>query len=56
MRPGPALLSRANRRFRDRFEQVERLAAERDLDLASAGRRFQLDAIWDEVKRSGAVS
>ncbi|MGE0443248.1 MAG: nucleoside triphosphate pyrophosphohydrolase [Gemmatimonadales bacterium] len=54
VRPGPAL-SRANRRFRDRFEQVERLAAERDLDLATAGLE-QLDAIWDEVKRSGAVS
>jgi len=31
---------------------VERLAAARGLDLATAGVRG-LDALWDEVKRAG---
>ena len=46
--PGPAL-DRANRKFRRRFEAVERLAAERGVDLSSAG-LVALDALWDEVK------
>jgi len=46
--PGVAL-DRANRKFRERFEQVEVLAEERGLDLAGAG-LDRLDALWDEVK------
>jgi len=45
---GPAL-DRANRKFRDRFEQIEQLAAERGIDVASAGLEV-LDGLWDEVK------
>jgi MazG family protein len=44
-------LATANRKVQDRFEAVERLAAERGLDMASAGLEA-LDAIWDEVKRT----
>lgn len=46
--PGNAL-DRANRKFTDRFRAVERLAAERGIDLHSAG-LAKLDALWDEVK------
>jgi MazG family protein len=42
-------LDRANRKFTERFRGVERLAAERGLDLHSAGLE-RLDALWDEVK------
>jgi MazG family protein len=45
---GPAL-DRANRKFRERFEKVEQLAAARDIDVASAGLEV-LDRLWDEVK------
>jgi ATP diphosphatase len=45
---GPAL-DRANRKFRDRFEQVEQVATERGIDVASAGLEV-LDGLWDEVK------
>ncbi|HEY3483954.1 MAG TPA: nucleoside triphosphate pyrophosphohydrolase, partial [Ilumatobacteraceae bacterium] len=38
-------------KFRRRFEAVEQLAAERGVDVATAG-LDQLDALWDEVKRS----
>jgi uncharacterized protein YabN with tetrapyrrole methylase and pyrophosphatase domain len=48
VQPGPAL-DRANRKFRDRFEQVETLAEARGIDLAAAGLE-KLDEIWDEVK------
>jgi MazG family protein len=48
VQPGPAL-DRANRKFRRRFEAVERLTAERGIDLASAGLEV-LDRLWDEVK------
>ena len=37
-------------KFRSRFEQVELLAAERGIDMETAGLE-QLDAIWNEVKR-----
>jgi nucleoside triphosphate diphosphatase len=47
--PGPAL-ERANQRFRRRFAGVERLAAERGLQLDTAG-LAALDELWDEVKR-----
>lgn len=46
--PGPAL-ERANRRFRDRFVEVERLAAARGLDLDAMGIE-RLEALWQEVK------
>ena len=42
-------LDRANRKFTERFRGVERLAAERGLDLHSAG-LAKLDELWDEVK------
>ena len=47
---GPAL-DRANRKFRHRFEDMERLAAERGIDVSSAGLEV-LDGLWDEVKTS----
>ncbi|HYC30709.1 MAG TPA: nucleoside triphosphate pyrophosphohydrolase [Gemmatimonadales bacterium] len=43
-------LDRANRKFRDRFEAVERLAEERGIDVGTAGLDV-LDGLWDEVKR-----
>jgi nucleoside triphosphate diphosphatase len=48
VQPGPAL-DRANRKFRQRFEQIEQLAAEREIDVSSAGLEV-LDGLWDEVK------
>jgi nucleoside triphosphate diphosphatase len=50
-------LDRANRKFRNRFEALEFLAAERGIDLASAG-LDKLDQLWDEVKSrdTGGVS
>jgi nucleoside triphosphate diphosphatase len=49
--PGPAL-DRANRKFRERFEAVERLAVERGMDLQEAG-LAALDGLWEEVKLRG---
>jgi MazG family protein len=49
VRPGPAL-ERANQRFRRRFAMVERLAAERNITVHSAGLEV-LDALWEEAKR-----
>jgi MazG family protein len=49
--PEPAL-EKANRKFRERFEKIEQLAAERGIDVESAGLEV-LDGLWDEVK--GAV-
>lgn len=46
--PGPAL-DRANQKFRRRFEQIERLANERGIDVSSAGLEV-LDGLWEEVK------
>jgi NTP pyrophosphatase (non-canonical NTP hydrolase) len=46
--PGIAL-DRANAKFVRRFSEVERLAAERGLDVNEAGLEA-LDALWDEVK------
>jgi MazG family protein len=43
-------LERANDKFRVRFAAVERLAADRGLELGRATLE-QLDALWDEVKR-----
>jgi MazG family protein len=42
-------LDRANRKFQQRFEQLERVAEGRGLDLSTAGLEV-LDAIWNEVK------
>ena len=50
VQPGPAL-DRANRKFRDRFEAVEALSAERGIDLDAAGLEV-LDGLWDEVKEA----
>jgi tetrapyrrole methylase family protein/MazG family protein len=46
-------LRAAGAKFRRRFHAVERLAAERGVDL-SAGDLATLDALWDEVKAAGA--
>jgi MazG family protein len=47
----PALaLDRANAKFQQRFEAVERLAAERGIDVGTAGLET-LDALWDEIKK-----
>ena len=46
--PGPAL-ERANTRFADRFRKVERLAAQRGIEMHGAT-LDQLDALWDEAK------
>ena len=43
-------LDAANRKFRQRFEIVERIAAERGIDVPTAGLEV-LDGLWDEVKR-----
>ena len=48
MQPSLAL-DGANRKFKARFEEVERLGAERGVDLHSAGLET-LDRIWEEVK------
>jgi nucleoside triphosphate diphosphatase len=48
VQPGPAL-DRANRKFCDRFEAIERLADERGIDLHGAGLET-LDGLWEEVK------
>jgi len=42
-------LERANDKFRRRFEAVERLAAERGVDVGRASLE-DLDRLWDEVK------
>ena len=44
-------LDRANRKFRDRFEAIERLAEARGLALDRVGLEA-LDRLWDEVKRT----
>lgn len=50
----PALaLDRANKKFAMRFAGIERLAAERGIDVSSAGLSV-LDALWDDVKKSEA--
>lgn len=48
--PGHAL-DRTNQRFRRRFATVERLAAERGIDVHTTG-LDTLDQIWDEAKRT----
>ena len=48
VQPGPAL-DRANRKFRERFEAIEALCAERGIQLDAAGLET-LDGMWNEVK------
>jgi MazG family protein len=48
VQPGPAL-DRANRKFRVRFERLERMASERGIDVTTAG-LDALDRLWDDVK------
>jgi MazG family protein len=48
--PGQAL-ERANAKFQNRFEAVERLAEERGLEMGRASLE-ELDTLWDEVKGS----
>ncbi len=49
VQPGPAL-ERANVRFRERFATIERLAAERGIEVHTAGLE-RLDQLWDEAKQ-----
>ncbi len=48
-------LDRANRKFRERFDAVERLAVERGIEVHTAGLEL-LDGLWDEVKRAGGTA
>lgn len=48
VQPEPAL-DRANRKFRDRFDAMERLAESRGIELHLAG-LDGMDRLWDEVK------
>jgi len=45
-----AALERANLKFMDRFQKVEKLAEERGLEMGRASLE-ELDKLWDEVKR-----
>ena len=48
----PALaLGRANKKFEQRFQGIERIAAERGIKVAEAGLAV-LDSLWDEVKKT----
>jgi uncharacterized protein YabN with tetrapyrrole methylase and pyrophosphatase domain len=53
VQPGPAL-DRANLKFRQRFESIERLAGDRGIDIASAGLEV-LDDLWNEAKAAGQM-
>lgn len=44
-------LDKANWKFEERFRGIERLAAERGIDVSSAGLEV-LDSLWNEVKAS----
>jgi ATP diphosphatase len=54
VQPGTAL-DRANRKFRERFEAVERLADDRGIDVGTAGLEV-LDGLWSEVKAGVTLS
>lgn len=54
VQPGTAL-DTANRKFRERFEAVERLAGERGINVGTAGLGV-LDGLWDEVKARGRAT
>jgi MazG family protein len=45
-------LDRASAKFRDRFARVERLAAEKGLEVETAGLE-KLDELWNQVKSKG---
>ena len=45
-------LERANAKFHGRFEQVEKLAEERGLEMGRVSLE-ELDKLWDEVKKRG---
>jgi uncharacterized protein YabN with tetrapyrrole methylase and pyrophosphatase domain len=47
-------LDRSNRKFRARFEAIERLAVERGVDVGTAGLAV-LDGMWEEVKAENGV-
>jgi MazG family protein len=47
-----AALERANAKFTERFRAIERLAAERGIDMGRASLE-ELDELWDEVKAAG---
>jgi MazG family protein len=49
--PGQAL-ERANAKFQNRFEAIEKLAEERGLEMGRASLE-ELDTLWDEVKKTG---
>lgn len=51
VQPGAAL-ERANGRFRSRFTAIERLAAERGIEVHTAG-LDTLDRLWEEAKAAG---
>ena len=44
-------LDKANAKFERRFQEIERLAKERGIDVAHAGLE-KLDALWDEAKHA----
>jgi MazG family protein len=44
-------LDKANAKFAARYDAMERLAAERGIDVRTAG-LAELDRLWDEIKRS----
>ncbi len=44
-------LERANLKFMQRFEQVEKLAEERGLEMGRASLE-ELDGLWNEVKKA----
>ena len=46
-----AALDKANGKFKRRFEQVERLAEQRGLEMGKAS-LAELDRLWEEVKAS----
>jgi MazG family protein len=50
VQPGQAL-ERANAKFTQRFEHVEKLAEERGLEMGRASLE-ELDKLWDEVKKN----
>ena len=48
-------LDKANAKFERRFQEIERLAKERGIDVARAG-LAKLDELWDEAKRTEVSS
>jgi len=48
-------LDKANAKFERRFQEIERLAKERGIDVARAG-LTKLDELWDEAKRTEVSS